>query len=343
MSHPSNTTATRDDGTSDGVLPGGLGTRTSRPPLVDVAVAGPVVLVGATASGKSSVAMEVARRAATAGQRPVEIVAADAMQVYRGMDIGTAKPTAGERAEVPHWCIDLVDPGDRFTVADYLVHHRTAVQQVAATGARPLIVGGTGLYVSAVVDRFEPPGEWLEERRRFERIDDVLRLRQLLDELDPESAARIPPNNRRRLVRALEVTAGSGRPFSSFGPGVASHGPTDHVLIGLRWDRDRLRRRIAERVHQMVAAGLVDEVRRLADGSLRRATTARQAIGYKEILAHLAGETSLEAAIGMVILRTQQLSVAQDKWFRRDPRIRWIDVVEDPVAEATEIVLSALP
>ena len=343
MSRPSGASDTRGDWTSDEALPGGLGTRTSRPPLVDVAVAGPVVLVGATASGKSSVAMEVARRSTAAGQRPVEIVAADAMQVYRGMDIGTAKPTAAEQAEVRHWCIDLVEPASRFTVTDYQVHHRLAMSSISSTGSRPLIVGGTGLYVSAVVDRLEPPGEWPDLRRRFETIADLARLRAMLEAVDPESSGRIPPNNRRRLVRALEVSTGSGRPFSSFGPGLARYGPTDHVMIGLRWDRDRLRQRIVDRVHQMVENGLVDEVRSLADGRFREAPTARQAIGYKEILGHLAGVSTLKEAIDAVILRTQQLAVAQDKWFRRDPRIRWIDIVDDPVTEATDTVLAALP
>lgn len=300
------------------------------------------MIVGATASGKSSVAMEVARRVAAAGQLRVEIVAADAMQVYTGMDIGTAKPTPDEQAEVRHWCIDLVPPDRRFTVADYLGHHREAIEAIAGSRARPLIVGGTGLYVSAVVDEFEPPGEWPELRRGFEEIGDPDRLREMLDDVDPVAAARIPPNNTRRLVRALEVSIGSGRPFSSFGPGVATHRDTRHVLIGLRWDRDRLRLRIAERVREMVDRGLVEEVRGLAEGPLTNAPTARQAIGYKEILGHLAGEVSLESAIDAVVLRTQQLAVAQDKWFRRDPRITWVDIVEDPVAEATETVLSAL-
>lgn len=301
-----------------------------------------VVLVGPTASGKSSVAMEVARRAAASGSRPVEIVTADAMQVYRGMDIGTAKPSRTEQAEVRHWCIDLVDPDVRFTVADYIDHHRAAVGSILESQAVPLVVGGTGLYVAAVVDELRPPGEWPELRRCYEEIGDPDRLREMLEEVDPVASARIPPNNVRRLVRALEVSVGSGKPFSSYGPGVAVPRDTGHVLIGLRWDRDKLRRRIVDRVHQMLDLGLLDEVRDLAEGALKDAPTARQAIGYKEILGHLAGETSLEAAIDMVILRTQQLAVAQDKWFRRDTRITWIDVAEDPVAEATETVLSAL-
>jgi len=305
-------------------------------------VAGPVVLVGPTASGKSAVAMEVARRAKAAGQRPVEIIAADAMQVYQGLDIGTAKPTAEDRRLVRHWCIDIADPAFRFTVSDYTKCFEIAMTSLTEAGARPLVVGGTGLYVSAVVDRFEMPGEWPELRSRFETILDQSRLRKMLAETDPLSAERIPPNNRRRLIRALEVSVGSGRPFSSFGPGVSVPRATDFRLYGLRWDRDVLRRRIAERVHAMLDEGLVEEVRRLAP-MLQEAPTAGQAIGYKELLGHVVDGTPLATAVGDIILRTQQLAVAQEKWFRRDPRITWIDVTRDPVAEATETILSALP
>lgn len=304
---------------------------------------GLVIIVGPTASGKSSVAMEVARRVRRRSGRGIQIVSADAMQVYRGLDIGTAKPTAEEQAEVRHWCIDLVEPDARFTVSDYVSHFRTAISAIRAAGDVPLVVGGTGLYISAVVDNLEIPGEWPELRRHFEAIGDADALRSLLAQVDGVSAERIEPNNVRRLVRALEVSTGSGRPFSSFGPGLGAYPPTEHRIFGLRWERDALRLRVVERVHAMLETGLVDEVRGLSAKSLSDAPTARQAIGYKEILEHLIDGKPLDEAVRAVIVRTQQLAVAQDKWFRRDPRITWIDVTHDPVAEATGTILGALP
>jgi tRNA dimethylallyltransferase len=291
----------------------------------------PVVVLGPTAAGKSDVAMAAAR--AVAG---TEIVAVDAMQVYRGMDVGTGKPSAADRAAVPHHCLDLVDPWADFTVADYRRAYDAAVGMI--TG-RPLLVAGTGLYLTAVIDRLDVPGVWPEIRVELDR-EDLGTLRRRLGVLDPVAAERIEPGNRRRTVRALEVCLGSGRPFSSFGPGVGSFPPTDAVMIGLRWPRPRLARRIERRVDEMVAAGLMDEVARLSAHGLSR--TARQALGYKELLDHLEGRTTLDAAVAAITVRTRRFAVRQERWFRRDPRVRWYDIDRDPVSELAPTVADAL-
>jgi tRNA dimethylallyltransferase len=265
-----------------------------------------------------------------------EIVVVDAMQVYRGMDIGTAKPSDDDRAAVRHHCVDLVGPDVEFTVTEYRQAYDDAV---ATIPGHPLLVAGTGLYLTAVVDRLDVPGIWPEIRADLDGQPlDALWAR--LGTLDPVAAARIDPGNRRRVVRALEVCLGSGRPFSSYGPGVGSYPPVDAVLIGLRWPRPELAERIERRVHAMVAAGLVDEVAALAGRGLSR--TARQALGYKELLAHLGGRTSLDEAIAEIVTRTRRFAARQERWFRRDPRIRWYDVSRDPVSEVTPAVADAL-
>jgi tRNA dimethylallyltransferase len=290
-----------------------------------------VVVLGPTASGKSQVAMAAAH--AVPG---TEIVAVDAMQVYRGMDIGTAKPTAAERAAIRHHCLDLVEPDVEFTVTDYRQAFDDAVARIPG---RPLLVAGTGLYLTAVIDRLDVPGVWPEIRADLDAQPlDALWAR--LGALDPVAAARIERTNRRRVVRALEVCLGSGRPFSSYGPGVGSYPPVDAVLIGLRWPRPGLAQRIEQRVHAMIAAGLVDEVARLAGRGLSR--TARQALGYKELIAHVDGRASLDEAIADIVTRTRRFAARQERWFRRDPRIRWYDVSRDPASEVMPAVADAL-
>lgn len=297
----------------------------------------PVVVLGPTASGKSDVAMTVALAAGG-----THIVACDAMQVYMGMDIGTAKPTAADRAAVPHHGLDLCAPSERYTVARYVDDIGSARRDILAAGARELVVGGTGLYLTAVVDGLTMPGEWPEIRESLEADPDTAAMHARLAGLDPVAAARIEPTNRRRIVRALEVCIGSGVPFSSFGDGVAAHPDNGTVFVGIRWQRDALRGRIARRVRLMVEAGLVDEVRGLVSAPGGLSSTAAQALGYKEMIDHLEGRTSLEEAVQEVILRTQQFAVRQERWFRRDPRITWVDVEDDPVAKVAPVVLAAL-
>jgi len=262
------------------------------------------------------------------------------MQVYRGMDIGTAKPTAAERAEIVHHLIDLVEPTHDFTVAEFQAAHGAALADIAGRDARALLVGGTGLYHRVVIDDFDLPGEWPDLRAELDAVDDTASLFERLSELDPAASAKMEPSNRRRIVRALEVTLGSGRPFSSFGPGVAAYPPSPVVQIGLGWDRGVLRERIEVRVRQMIADGLVDEVRGLAETGMSR--TARQALGYKEILDHLEGRVGQDEAIDTIIIRTRQFAVRQERWFRRDPRVRWIRIEQDPVAEAAPALIDAL-
>jgi tRNA dimethylallyltransferase len=278
--------------------------------------------------------MAVARRLGD-----VELVSVDSMQVYRGMDIGTAKPSPGERAEVAHHLLDLVEPWDEFTVADFRTAYADALTTIAASGRRALLVGGTGLYHRVVIDDFDLPGQWPDALAALDAEPDTAALYARLQESDPAAATKMEPSNRRRILRALEVTVGSGRPFSSFGPGVDSYPPTAVPQIGLRWPRDVLARRIADRVHGMVAAGLVAEVEALAGRGLSR--TAAQALGYKEILDVLAGRVREDEAIEMIVTRTRQFAVRQERWFRRDPRVRWIEVEHDPVAEAAPIVIDS--
>ena len=287
----------------------------------------PIVIVGPTASGKSDLALAIG------ASTHAHIIAADAMQVYCRMDIGTAKPTLEEQRRMVHACIDLCEPSERFTIARYVEAYRDALVTATELGVQPLVVGGTGLYITAVVDGLDLPGEWPDVREELERDPDTIALHARLAGIDPLAASRMEPTNRRRVVRALEVTLGSGRPFSSFGDGVANFPPTDIRQIGLRWSRPQLSRRIEMRVHRMVEAGLV---------SKPMSATARQALGYKEIIEHLDGHISLESAIDKVILRTRQFAVRQERWFRRDPRIEWFDVVADPVEEIATHVLRSL-
>jgi tRNA dimethylallyltransferase len=294
-----------------------------------------VAIVGSTASGKSAVALEVAR---TLGD--VELVSIDSMQVYRGMDIGTAKPTPAERAEVSHHLLDLVEPTEEFTVAEFRDAFAGALDEIGGRGHRALLVGGTGLYHRVVIDDFDLPGQWPEIRRELEEDEDTHALFERLRALDPAATIKMEPTNRRRIVRALEVTLGSGRAFSSFGPGVDDYPPSPVAQIGLRWPREVIAERIVRRVEQMLADGLVEEVRVLAQAGFSR--TAAQALGYKEILEMIDGRMSEDEAVAMIVTRTRQFAVRQERWFRRDPRVRWIDIERDVVAEAAPIVIDAL-
>ncbi|MXY09126.1 MAG: tRNA (adenosine(37)-N6)-dimethylallyltransferase MiaA [Acidimicrobiaceae bacterium] len=283
----------------------------------------PLVIVGPTASGKSDLAMGVARLIGGA-----EIVTLDSMQVYRGMDVGTATPSAAEQAEVPHHLIDMVEVSEEFAVAELQARARTVVREIRDRGAVPVLVGGTGLYVRAVIDALKIPGRYPTVRAELEADPDTEALHRRLVELDPVAAGRMEPTNRRRVVRALEVTIGSGQPFSSYGPGLGHYPPTPFVQVGLRWDRDRLDERIASRYQQQMAAGFLDEVRALAERPISR--TASQALGYKELLEHVQGETTLHEALELAVVRTRRFARRQERWFRRDPRIHWLDAPTSP-------------
>ncbi|MBW3644183.1 MAG: tRNA (adenosine(37)-N6)-dimethylallyltransferase MiaA [Actinobacteria bacterium] len=292
-----------------------------------------LVLLGATATGKSALALEVARR-----HPDVELVNLDSMQVYRGMDIGTAKPTPAERAEVPHHLLDLVDPAEDFSLARFQAAARSTLASIEARGHRAVLVGGTGLYVRAVVDDLQLPGRFPEARAALDAEPDTASLHRRLAELDPVAAGRMEPTNRRRVVRALEVTLGSGRPFSSFGPGLDAYPPSPLAQVGLRLPLDALDARIARRFRAMLDAGLLDEVRALLrrPGGLSR--TAGQALGYRELAAHLQGRCSVEEAGEEAVRRTRRFARRQLRWFRRDPRIEWLDAGENPLALAPRLL-----
>jgi len=281
-----------------------------------------LVLVGPTASGKSALAHEVALRLGD-----VELVSADSMQVYRGMDIGTAKPTPAEQAEVAHHLLDVAHPSEDYSVARFQGAVAEAIAAIEGRGHRALVVGGTGLYVQAVVDGLALPGEWPDLRAELEG-QPTGELHDRLRKVDPLAASRIEPANGRRLVRALEVTLGSGRPFSSFGPGVGAYPPTPFRLAGLWLPRPVLARRIAARYRAQLADGFLDEVQRVRHAMSR---TARQALGYRELLAHLDGACTLDEAIEAAAGRTRQFARRQRSWFRRDPRITWMGGPGNPV------------
>jgi tRNA dimethylallyltransferase len=248
------------------------------------------------------------------------------MAVYRGMDIGTAKPPAAERRGVPHHLLDLLEVSQPLTVAEFQGWARAAIAEVRGRGRTPVLVGGSALYTRAVLDRFEFPGTEPEVRRGLE--DELAavgpaELHRRLAEADPEAAARILPDNGRRIVRALEVVTITGRPFSASLPEHAYADPRS-VQIGVDIDRATLDPRIEQRVREMFDAGLVEEVRRLLDAGLADGRTARTAIGYREVTAYLAGETTLDEAIEATTTATRRFSRRQDSWFRKDPRVVWV-------------------
>lgn len=264
------------------------------------------------------------------------------MQVYRGMDIGTAKPSLDERARVPHHMIDIADPAEDFSVARFQAEARAAIAGVEARGNRALLVGGTGLYLRAVVDDLRFPGEDRALRdaidARYEGEAALALAYSDLQARDPVAASRIEPGNRRRIVRALEVMELTGRRFSSFGAGFgAAPEPVVPVRIaGLSVDRAVTAVRIEDRVAGMAAAGLVDEVRRLAAAPWSR--TARQAIGYKEVLDHLRGLVGEDDAFAETVARTRRFARRQLAWFRRDARIEWFgDGTKTPPDPATVV------
>ena len=292
-----------------------------------------LVILGPTASGKSAVAMALAT-SEFGRSRGIELISMDAMQVYRGMDIGTAKPSAIERQLVQHHLIDVVDAWQSFTVADFQIAYRTAADAVASRQGIGLLVGGTGLYVRAIIDQLTLPGRWPDIRERLEA--EVVAhgpevLHQRLMQLDPTAANKMESSNSRRIVRALEVCEGSGRAFSSFGPGVDVYPDSAIRQVALRWPRPVLAQRIQQRVLEMIDCGLKNEVEGLMVNGL--SPTALQALGYKEMVEHIAGRMSLEELVDTVVLRTRQFAVRQERWFRRDPRITWFDIESDPVAE----------
>jgi tRNA dimethylallyltransferase len=284
-----------------------------------------VVLVGATAVGKSSLAVLLALRYAAAGRR-AEVINADSMLLYRGMDVGTAKPSLAERRGVPHHLIDVLDVTQTSTVADFQRLARDAITDCRTRHVVPIVVGGSALYVRAIVDDFEFPGTDPVLRAELESELDRIgshSLHHRLASVDPVAAATIEPGNGRRIVRALEVGLLTGRAYPATLP-AHSYLLPGVVQIGLAIDRAELDRRAAARVRAMWQAGLVDEVRQLDQADLRRGRTASRALGYRQVLDFLAGSISEAEAEERTILQTRRFARRQDAWFRKDPRIHWL-------------------
>jgi tRNA dimethylallyltransferase len=275
-----------------------------------------IAVVGPTATGKSDLAVALAR--ALSG----EVVNADALQLYRGMDIGTAKLTVAQRGGIPHHQLDVLDVSEDATVAGYQRHARADVAQIRERGGRPVVVGGSGLYVRALLDRLEMPPTDAVVRRRLEERGDAEGpglLHDALAAVDPDAAARIGRQNTRRLVRALEVVELTGRPYSATLPDHTYELPA--LQIGLDCDREVLDRRIDDRVEAMWRGGLVEEVRGLAP---RMGRTASRGVGYAEVLALLAGRTDERTARESIAVGTRRLARKQMTWFGRDPRVHWL-------------------
>jgi tRNA dimethylallyltransferase len=286
-----------------------------------------IAIVGATATGKSDLAVELAL--ALGG----EVVNADSMQLYRGMDIGTAKLTPAERRGVPHHLLDVWDVTKTASVAEYQELATAAIAGIERRGRVPVLVGGSGLYIRAALGDLEFPGTSEPVRARLTAELDTrgpAPLHARLEAADPVAAAAILPSNGRRIVRALEVIEMTGRPFSATLPGYDRGRPA--VQIGLRVDRPELDRRIEARVERMWSAGFEDEVRNLA--GLRAGLTASRALGYQQMLRALDGDWSPERAREETARATRRFARRQESWFRRDPRVRWLDVGEDLTARA---------
>lgn len=305
------------------------------PARAAAAVRAPLIaVVGATATGKSALAIALARRL------DGEVVNADALQLYRGMDIGTAKVTAQERAGVPHHLLDVLDITEEASVSAFQVAAREAIDGIRSRGRTPVLVGGSGLYVRAVLDDIEFPPTDASLRDRLERriaLEGPAAMHRELAARDPEAAEIIGPRDARRIVRALEVGALTGRPFTAFLPRPVYADPRT-VQIGLRWDRAVLHERIARRVEGMARDGLLDEIRALRERGLERGLTARRAIGYAQGLAVLDGTLTCEQAVRDTIAGTRRLVRKQDTWFRRDARVHWLDADADADADASSAV-----
>lgn len=290
-----------------------------------------VAIVGPTASGKSALAVDVCERLGSA-----EVVNADSMQLYRGMDVGTAKITAAERRGVPHHLLDVLEVSEPASVAGFQRLARAAIDDCLSRGVTPVLVGGSSLYVRAVIDRLEFPGTDAEVRERWETelaSRGAEALHAVLADRDPDAAAHILPSNGRRIVRALEVIELTGEPFGAKLPPYESI-YEDLALIGLDVPRDVLDERIAERVDRMWSDGFVDEVRGLLPHGLADGPTASRALGYRQILEHLDGELTEAEAREATVAGTRAFARRQDRLFRKDPRITWLPYDAPDLLEA---------
>lgn len=293
-----------------------------------------LAVLGPTASGKSSLAIEIALQLQSEGQS-VEIVNADAMQLYRHLDIGTAKLSESERLGVPHHLIDVFDPSEEVTAVQYQELARAKILEIIARGNLPILVGGSMFYVSAALDGLDFAPTDSDIRARLEKEQELLgplAMHEKLALLDPATAQKIPANNLRRVVRALEVIQITGEPYSSTLPEPQFWKPT--LEIGISVEREELKRRIQLRAEAMWRKGLLEEVKALQDSAIQLGKTARVAIGYEQAIRQLAGELSEAEAISETVHLTARYARRQMSWFRRDKRIHWVDSAPDLLGQA---------
>ena len=292
-----------------------------------------IAIVGPTAVGKTALSLEIAEKFSA------EIINADAMQIYKGMDIGTAKLPLSQRRGIVHHQIDVLDPSEEANVSQYQKQSREIINDLLSKNVQPLLVGGSGLYVNSVLEDLEFPGTNLEVRAKYEEILDekgVEALFQMLKEIDPKAAENILPNNARKIVRALEVNEITGKAFNAKLP---EPSPIfSDVRIALDMPRDLLDQRIIDRVHRMFEDGFVDEVKSI-EKNLRLGKTAFRALGYSQVLSLLSGEISEDEAITLTINATKKFARRQLSWFRRDPLIHWLDATSpDLFAQSLRLI-----
>lgn len=303
-----------------------------------------IAVVGPTGTGKSDLALHLAEQLVTRGAK-AEIVNADSMQLYRGMDIGTAKLSPTERRGIAHHLLDVLTPRDESTAAEYQKKSRPQIQEIQANGSVPILVGGSMLYVAAVLNNFDFPGRDEQLRASLESDLELMgsrKLHQRLEQLDAQAASRIDPANGRRVVRALEIVISTGEPFAAALPEQPeSWQPV--LEIGLNSERANLTQRLADRVSKMWHKGLVDEAESLIPQGLRDGKTASRAIGYAQALGQLDGVLAEDEAKAETTMLTQRYARRQMSWFRRDERIQWLDYQDpDYMAKATELALAWL-
>ena len=295
-----------------------------------------VVIVGPTASGKTAVSIELAKKING------EIISADSMQIYKYMDIGTAKPTLDEMQGIKHYMVDVVMPDETFNVAKYKSMAESAIEEILKKGKVPIIVGGTGLYINTLVDGIEFADVPCDEEYRNELIEKGYRegamsIYKELEKVDSESAKKIDPNNIRRVARALEIYKVTGKTKTQLDIESRKEVKYDYRLFGMEWDRETLYNRIDLRVDKMIEAGLIDEVRNVTE-KFKISNTAVQGLGYKEVIEFLNGNISYEEMIEKLKLETRHYAKRQLTWFRRDKRIKWIK----PDENATCVIINEL-
>jgi len=275
------------------------------------------IIIGPTAGGKTSLAVELALRSRERSGLACEIISADSMLIYRGMNIGVAKPTMEERKGIVHHCIDVVDIDKPYSVQEWLKDSQGAISSMQTRGVQPVVVGGTHLYIKALIDGlFEGPGGDEEVRERLRQLD-LVELRRRLELVDPQAAARIHPNDQRRSIRALEVHELTGTTLSAMqGQWDREHKESPYRIVLLEWEVEAINRRINERVRQMIAAGLVDEAKALFDSG-RMGMQAKEALGYKQLFEHFTGQFTLEEAIERIKIDTRRFAKAQRTWAKR--------------------------